>query len=135
MTEEKVNQAEKEEELQAEELPKDGTETIFENGPTVNQVENWKQEHDGNVYMTEYPNQTYIWRPLARPEFKKIVNLESESNNEWFREERVVEACVLYPVDFSHDDVVNGLAGTPSSLTDEIMNKSGFMPENMSVKL
>lgn len=112
----------------------DGNEKVFEGGPTRNQVENWKQKF-GDVYMTEFDSETYIWRTLSRIEYKKIMNSEGANNSEWFGEEQVAQKCVLYPEKFGAQDIVNGKAGVPSVLSDQIMAKSGFVANGSAVKL
>jgi hypothetical protein len=83
-----------------------GTEKVFEGGPTKDAVENWKNQFGGDIYMTEFDTETFIWRPISRLEFK-----------------------------YSHDDIIDGKAGVPAVLADQIMNKSGFLPTTGAKKL
>jgi hypothetical protein len=111
-----------------------GTEKVFEGGPTKDAVENWKNQFGGDIYMTEFDTETFIWRPISRLEFKKIVNAEG-NQDDFYREERVTELCVLWPENYSHDDIIDGKAGVPAVLADQIMNKSGFLPTTGAKKL
>lgn len=128
----KMNQQQAQQE-QAQMDIEDGTEEIFPGGPSKEQIENWKKQY-GDIYMTEFDSETFVWRTLTRYEFKKVVNVEG-SENDWFREEQVSETCVLYPEDYTHDDMSQGKAGIPAMLADQIMNKSGFMPKTGAQKL
>lgn len=125
---------EKQDTQQNKEEPMDGNEPIFENGPTQSMVENWKQQFQGGVYLTEFEDQTFVWRCLNRTEYKNIVNTEGEQS-EWYLEERVTEMCVVWPKDYNHEDIANDMAGTPSTLFEQIMNKSGFMSKGGAQKL
>ena len=110
-----------------------GSEPVFEGGPTRNQVENWKQEY-GDIYMTEFDSETYIWRTLSRIEYKNIMNAEG-NNSEWFSEEQVAQFCVLWPENYGGQQMTDGKAGIPSVLSDQIMAKSGFVAKANAVKL
>ena len=111
-----------------------GSERVFPGGPTQSQIEDWKRKY-GKVFMTKYDeDEYYIWRTLSRIEFKKILNQEGELTD-WSREERVSETCVIWPENYDHDSVMDGNAGTPAVLAEEIMNKSGFMPQIGAKKL
>lgn len=111
-----------------------GSEKIFPGGPTKDTIQNWKNQFGGDVYMTEFDSETFVWRPISRLEFKKIVNAEG-NQDDFYREERVTELCVLFPENYSHDNIIDGKAGIPAILADHIMNKSGFMPKTGAQKL
>lgn len=112
----------------------DGNELVFENGPTRSKVENWKQAHPSGVYMTKFENSTYAWRTLDRTEYKNMINTEGDQS-EWYLEERVTELCVLWPEDYDHTKIANDMAGIPSTLFEQIMNKSGFISKGGAEKL
>lgn len=110
-----------------------GSDRIFDGGPTKSKIEDWKNKY-GNIYMTEYEDERFIWRTLSRIEFKKLINSQGEMT-EWSREERVCEQCVIWPEDYNNEKILNGKAGTPAVLAEEIMAKSGFVPRTGSEKL
>lgn len=85
------------------------------------QIEEWKQEHYGAVYVTEIGDTNYIWRGLSRAEFK---NANSWYDDDFDRAEYVCRQCVLHPQidDYSLDM----FAGVPETLTEEILRASGF---------
>lgn len=43
--------------------------------------------------------------------------------------------CVLWPENYSHDDIISGRAGTPRLLSEQILNKSGFTSNSGAIRL
>lgn len=109
-----------------------GSEEVFPNGPTKNQVENWKQQF-GDVYLSEFEEETFIWRTLSRLEYKQLMNEGNAS--EWEGEERIIETCIIWPEDYTAEQISDGKAGIPSLLSDQIMAKSGFVAKTRAQKL
>lgn len=108
-------------------------ELLFENGPTISQVEDWKKEF-GNVYLTEFDgDEIYIWRAINRQEFKEIMN--AEQIDALYKEERVCEICVLWPKDYTALNMTVGKAGAPTLISEQIMEKSGFAVKSGPVML
>ena len=107
-------------------------EAVFPDGPPQNAIENWKQEF-GDIYMTEFDSDTFIWRALSRMEYKEIMN--GEQLGEWESEEKVVSMCTLWPENYTSEDMTRGKAGIPSTLFDQIMAKSGFVAQGTARKL
>ncbi len=104
-----------------------GNEEVFPGGPTRDQVENWKEQY-GQVYMTSFDFATFVWRTLDRFEWKQIMNATQQGQqNRWYQEEQICQMCVLWPEDFNHDAITNGKAGVPALLSEQILNKSGFI--------
>lgn len=101
----------------------EGNEPIFPNGPTQKQVDEWKSKF-GSIFMTDVDDDIFIWRTISRVEYKDIVKLKDA--DAMYREERMVEKCVLWPADYNFTSMSHGKAGTPSLLAEHIMNKSGF---------
>jgi hypothetical protein len=99
---------------------------IFEGGPLESSVEGWKKQY-GTVYMTEVDADTaYIWRVLLRSEFRALM--ANEDDDLLSREDRICDTCVLWPQKPS-------LAGVPTILSQQIMDKSGFIAKGGPVKL
>lgn len=98
-------------------------------GLTEDQIMEWKQQY-GSVYVSEFDEGTFVWRLLARPEYKAITTAEGMSVFD--REEEICKACVLYPADC---DFEGFLAGIPSLLAEQIMDKSGFAAKKAPKKL
>lgn len=85
------------------------------------QIEEWKEQYFGSVFVSEIKDIEFIWRGLTKAEFKKA--------QEWFtddfdRAEYVCKTCVLYPeVEDWGTDIP---AGIPEALTLDILRESGF---------
>lgn len=108
---------------------------IFPGGPTEDMIANWKKQY-GEIYMTEFDFGIFIWRTLGRLEYKKLLtDYEGDFDLQWFREEKIVEMCVLWPENYTHEDIVNGRAGTPRLLAEQILNKSGFTSNSGAIRL
>jgi hypothetical protein len=108
-------------------------EAIYPGGPTQSQVDQWKELY-GQIYMTEVDeDDAFIWRVLNRKEFKDILKIDGA--DAMYREERVCEACILWPEGYSFDNMAGGKAGVPTVLSEQIMEKSGFAPKTGPVAL
>jgi hypothetical protein len=114
--------------------PQQGDERIFPGGPTFNELEGWKSQFGGEIYMTEFDDESaYIWRPIKRKEYKDISKIQGA--DQWYKEERICEKCVLFPKNYSYMAMTNGKAGTPSLLSELILEKSGFVAKTGAMKL
>lgn len=114
--------------------PKMGEEKIFPGGPTYNELEGWKSQFNGEIYMTEIDDEeAYIWRPIRRKEYKDISKINGA--DQFYKEERICEKCVLFPKNYSYMAMTNGKAGTPSLLSELILEKSGFVAKTGAMKL
>lgn len=85
------------------------------------QIEDWKDEYYGAVYVTEIGDISFIWRGLSRAEFKKANDYFID---DYERAEYVCRQCVLYP--FIEDYSIDMFAGIPETLTGFILKESGF---------
>lgn len=102
-----------------------GDKPIFEGGPTESQVESWKRQFNGNVYLTAFSeNEVYIWRTLDRYEYKIIA--AQPNTDPLMREEMICEMCVLWPENFNYEKQAKTKAGTVSVLAEQIMEASNF---------
>ncbi len=121
-------------EIEADEVDvEDGNQTIFPNGPTYNKVEEWKSLYK-EIYLTEFDDDLiFVWRPLLRKEYKEIMKIESA--DQFYREERVCERCVLWPEGYSFMAMGSGRAGIPTFLSEQIIAKSGFEAQTTALKL
>jgi hypothetical protein len=85
------------------------------------QIEQWKDEYYGNVYVTEVSEVEFIWRGLTKGEFKKA---QEYYDDDFDRAEYLCRQCVLYPeID---DWGLDMYAGIPEVLTENILRESGF---------
>lgn len=102
----------------------DGSDTLYEGGPTFDQIAEWKSRFDDEIYMSDFNGETYIWRPLRRKEWKDMKKVQG--TNEDYMEESICRTCVLWPENLSPQKMTFGKAGVPTMLSQMISDKSGF---------
>lgn len=109
-----------------EEMDHLGTDEIFPFGPTYDQVEDWKSRFDNDLYMSDFNNEVFIWRPIRRKEYRDIQRVEGVKD-EYYMEEAVCRTCVLWPQDYAMHKITFGKAGLPTTLSQLVMERSGFL--------
>lgn len=110
--------------MELDEQFEDGEELFFPDGPTVNKVEEWKSLYNGEVYLTEFEEEVFLWRPIKRKEYKDVMkNKEADS---YYKEERICERVVLFPENYSFLQMTAGKAGIPTLIAELVLEKSGF---------
>lgn len=110
-------------------------EPLFDGGPTFAQIEEWKEAYP-KVYVTSFgPDTHVVWRTLTRPEYKThvrqmedLANMGeiSQGDAQFISEENLGEQCILFPP-YRRDSDANEVAGTVSTIAQEIMEASGFV--------
>lgn len=114
--------------------PKAGEELVFPGGPTHNELEKWKSQFNNEIFMSEFDeDEFFIWRPIRRKEYKDISKIQNA--DQFYKEERICEKCVLFPKNYSYMSMTNGKAGIPSMLADLILEKSGFSVKTGAMRL
>lgn len=111
----------------------DGEQPIVPNGPTLDQVEEWKSRFQDNVFLSEIQGEIYVWRPIRRIEYKGIMKIPNADR--YFNEEKICDTCILFPANFRSAAMSNGLAGVPTILSELILEQSGFNPTVNAVRL
>lgn len=111
----------------------DGEELIFQNGPSVAQVEEWKSRFNDEVYLTEFEEEIFLWRPITRKEYKQVMKINNADS--FYKEERICEAVVLFPENYNFMVMTQGKAGIPTLLAELVMEKSGFQAKTGAMKL
>lgn len=107
---------------------------IFAGGPTYNDLEKWKSMYNGEVYLTEFDEEdVFVWRPIKRKEYKDIAKIQSADN--FYKEERICEKAILFPVGYGFMNMSNGKAGIPTLLHELILEKSGFVAKTGAMRL
>lgn len=109
-----------------EEMDHLGTDEIFPFGPTYDQLEDWKARFDNDLYMSDFNNEVFIWRPIRRKEYRDIQRVEGVKD-EYYMEEAICRTCVLFPEDYAMHKITFGKAGLPTTLSQLIMERSGFL--------
>lgn len=114
-----------------EEAQFEGHEEIFPFGPTYDQLQEWKSRYDGEIYMSDFNDKMFIWRPIRRKEYRDIQNMEG-NRDEYYMEEAICRTCLLWPEDYAMQKMTFGKAGIPTTMSQLIMERSGFLrPETM----
>ena len=109
--------------------------TLFPNGPTYDNIDEWKSRYNGEIYMTDFEEgEIYIWRPLTRKEYRDIINIEGSTA--FYREERICQVSIVWPTtNLSSKLRTTGKAGIPSMLSELILEKSGYNPNTRTMAL
>lgn len=105
---------------------------IWPDGPKAKDLTAWMEQHK-SVYLTSISMDEHIvWRPLKRSEYARISShLEnlpvdmSETEINMQNEELICKTCVLAP-DYTNQDFDELLAGIPTLIAQQIMERSGF---------
>jgi hypothetical protein len=93
-------------------------------GPSQEQINEWKGKH-GELLLAKFSEEEkYIYRPLRRFEYKQIMAL-GQGDNKTFSEEKVVQMCVVWPT-IDPTKIHSFKAGTISTMVDLIMSASNF---------
>lgn len=111
----------------------DGKELLFPGGPALDKVEEWKSLHQDQVYLTEFEEEVFLWRPIKRKEYKEIMKVQNADS--YYKEERICEKVVLYPEQYNFMVMTAGKAGIPTLLAELIMEKSGFKATTAALKI
>ena len=94
------------------------------NGPTQEQIDEWKSKHD-EIFVAKFTEEKYIYRPLKRFEYKQILSVNQTPDARTYAEEKVAEKCIIWPkIDPAKLSTLK--AGTISTLVDLIMAASNF---------
>ena len=103
-----------------------------EDGPRIYDLENWKDQykvlHVSSIFQED---DLYVWRTLKRQEYKSL--LKSGTLSESARaEEAIVRRCLLYP-EPKDSFIYSSPAGVISTLKEQIMHRSGFIPDQFAL--
>lgn len=121
--------------------PLQPTDELWDGGPTLAQIEEWKKQFGENgVFVTSLtPDYHVVWRVLTRFEYRRLVkNLEQAVNSGTMsqaeanlnNEEAITELCSLFPP-FSRQSGQGIMAGLPSVIAQEVMEASGFVAQEV----
>lgn len=117
-----------------EEDPALAEQEIFPGGPTYNDLEKWKSQYNGEVYLTEFDDENiFVWRPIKRKEYKDVAKIQNADN--FYKEERICEKVMLFPVNYGFMNMSTGKAGIPTLLNELILEKSGFVAKTGAMRL
>lgn len=92
------------------------------------QIDAWKAEY-GKLYKSTIGDFAFIWRKLRRKEYVDIMSQEKtadvQGDKVFARQALIVKAVTLYPDNL--DELLEENAGLATSISDEIIIKSGFV--------
>lgn len=104
----------------------------FGGSPSPEKLEAWKSEH-GEIYCSGFSSEElFVWRPISRAEF---VDMQARAQEESFDSENVtVNTCILWASEPAKQSLVTK-AGSLTTLHEQIMQNSNFMPPAMAAQL
>lgn len=92
-------------------------------------IERWRALYQ-KIYLSVYDEQEFVWRKIKRREYVEIMENTSEENIDdvvEYRQYLTIKVCVLSPnVETDLDDLLEEYPGLLTSLSAEILRKSGF---------
>lgn len=105
-----------------------------EDAPGYEEIADWKNAY-GAIYAStiHMADDLFIFRPLKRLDYKKIVASGAAKSEDKY-EEALVKRCLLYPTPDAKF-LADANAGTIQTLRVQIEFKSGFIPEALAIEL
>lgn len=92
-------------------------------------IERWRELYQ-KIYLSVYDEQEFVWRKIKRREYVEIMENTSEENIDdvvEYRQYLTIKTCVLSPNNEKEiDDLLEEYPGLLTSLSAEILKKSGF---------
>jgi len=109
---------------------------VFPGSPTKDQLELWKQQF-GEIFCSGFSEtELFVWRPLSRREYvdlqKRLRTAPQDGQQpmtEFDYEEQVVSICTLWS---SVAKVLSSKGGSISTLSEQVMQNSNFMPPQLA---
>ena len=104
-----------------------------QNAPEQEQIDKWKGEF-GEVFASGFsPTEIYVWRAMRRHEYIQLqVSAQTNNLNTFQLEEATCDLCILWPTGKVWN---NEKAGTPHSLSEQIMQNSNFLSPQAAAML
>ena len=124
--EEEMQEVEDFHESEEEEASFDGQDEIFPEGPTYDELQQWKSLYDNEVYLSEFGEDVVIFRPIRRREYKEIYEVQGDPS-QYYIEEQVCRKSILWPKNYADQRMAFGKAGIPTTLSQIILERSGFL--------
>ena len=90
----------------------------------------------GSIYQMEIADQRVIFKPLSRREYKEVMALtldDEEDSIVMKRENMVAKMAIVYPSKEEVEDIIERYAGVAEVVCDECMRVSGFLNQNERV--
>lgn len=94
-------------------------------------IEAWKKEFGDRVYTTTLFGEKYVWKAITRSEYKTLRQTPGDD-----REIIICLQQTLYPENKNDlEELFEEKAGIPTTLSEEILETSGFINFAVSYKL
>lgn len=94
---------------------------------TKKELDLWRKEFK-HIYKTQIGDNIFVWKKLKRREYADIISQAYDGltarNIQIIQEEEITKVAVLYPKNIVA--LIEEEAGTATTLSEEIMAKSGF---------
>ena len=94
----------------------------------LSQIDLWKQEY-GKIFKSIIGDDDYIFRRIKRQEYSQIMAIRDGEDVEeriFNRQVAIAKATVLNVEEDILMERMNELAGLAPTISDEVLNKSGF---------
>ena len=92
-------------------------------------VQKLKKQY-GAIYQIEIADQRFIFKPLSRKEYKEVMSLKTDEDDDSIlmkRENLVAKYSIVYPSAKETDVLLERYAGIAEVICDECMKVSGFL--------
>jgi len=105
----------------------------YDDSPDIMQLNEWKDLYGMFFASSSNGEDIYLWRTLKRREYKTIAESGAMEKQDLF-ENSIVRKCLIWPAPtpalFSVSD-----AGLMPTLFKQIMNKSGFVSDEVAISM
>lgn len=92
-------------------------------------VQKLKKQY-GAIYQIEIADQRFIFKPLSRKEYKEVMSLKTDEDDDSIlmkRENLVAKCSIVYPSAKEAEVLLERYAGIAEVICDECMKVSGFL--------
>ena len=92
-------------------------------------VQKLKKQY-GAIYQIERADQRFIFKPLSRKEYKEVMSLKTDEDDDSIlmkRENLVAKYSIVYPSAKETEVLLERYAGIAEVICDECMKVSGFL--------
>lgn len=94
----------------------------------IDQIDIWKKEY-GRIFKSVVDGKDYIWRRIKRKEYSSIMAIKdgTDIDERVYNRQFAIAKLVILNIDSEElDNELNELAGLATTISEEVMEKSGF---------
>lgn len=95
---------------------------------TKDQIQIWKEEH-GRIFQSTIDGKDYIWRRIKRKEYSSVMAMKDGDDIDeriYNRQYAIAKMVILNIEEAELETDLNELAGLATTISDEVLEKSGF---------